>query len=81
MVLRHISGVSAVRLVSEYYVRFTDAHFCSQHSIPVPTADLFSHLATAGMADRAQYYQGLKNDPNERALIEWQWKMVALRNV
>ncbi|AUI88077.1 hypothetical protein BS333_17035 [Vibrio azureus] len=71
----------AVRLVNEYYAKFTDAHFCRQHGIPVQTADLFSHIAAAGMADRVQYYQGLKNDPNERALIEWQWKMVALRNV
>lgn len=65
----------AVRLVNDYYAKFTDPEYCDKYDISVQTMDFFGHIEARGMADRVQYYQGLKHEPDEGAFIEWQRKV------
>jgi hypothetical protein len=80
-VVKHLQSLhgyscdAAIRLVNEYYKKFTDPDYCDQHNISVQTMDFFGHIEARSMADRVHYYQGLKHEPDEAAFIEWQRKI------
>jgi len=66
------SSDDAVRLVNEYYAKFTDQNFCDKYDITAQSMDFFGHVEARGMADRVHYYQGLQHEPDEMAFIDWQ---------
>ncbi|MCH7310323.1 hypothetical protein [Acinetobacter sp. ANC 4805] len=66
------SSDEAIQLVNDYFASFTSPTFCYEYAIPVQDDDFFCHIEALGMADRVQYYQGLKKLPDERAFIDWQ---------
>jgi hypothetical protein len=62
----------AVDLLNKYHEKFTDPEFCKLHKIAVQTTDFFCHEESLAMADRVQFYEALKNAPDEIRFVQWQ---------
>lgn len=63
---------AAIRLVNDYYRKFTDPVFCEKYDMSAQTPEFFCREESLSMADRIQYYEALGGEPDEGAFIQWQ---------
>jgi len=75
------SNDAAIRMVNEYYKKFTDPEYCSKFDISTQNEEFFSHIAARGMTDRVYYYTELNNKPNEEKFIIWQRSVRGVENL
>ncbi|WP_295928878.1 hypothetical protein [uncultured Xanthomonas sp.] len=66
------SEAASIALINAYYKRFTDASFCEGFDLSLQTTDFFSREESLNMADRVQFFEHLRNAPNEQEFIQWQ---------
>lgn len=66
------SEVDAMDFIKSYYKKFTDADYCERYNMSAQNTDFFHREESILMADRIQFYEVLKNLPDERCFIDWQ---------